>query len=273
MRFSFKKAAVVGSIAAAGVLIGASVAWAATSGHTPDANDNAADGHVSAAAPIDTSTETKFTAITPCRIVDTRSAGGALQTGVTRSFHVAGTVGFPGQGGNNGGCGIPSAATAVAATVVAVNEAGPGFLVTWPTGGVQPFASFMNYANSNLVSSGVTMTINGSVNIVAGVSNTDMVLDVSGYYIKPLFAHVAANASIIKGSRTTGALLVSGDPGQYEVDFDRDVSQCAYAVSIDPDTGYTFKVQPRSGNANGVFVRTNFGGTNTSVAFYLTVTC
>ena len=186
-------------------------------------------------------------------------------------FQVAGTSNFPAQGGTNGGCGVPTSANAVAATVVAVNETG-GFLVTWPTGSAQSNSSFMNFANTNLVSSGAEIPINTSINLLAGVSSTDVVIDIDGYYVKPMFAHVAANASILQGSRVTGNLLL--DVGQYEVDFDRDVSQCAYNVSVDPSTGFTLKVQPRSGVPDGVFVRiANLSDTNTSEPFYLTVTC
>jgi hypothetical protein len=63
----------------------------------------------------------------PCRIIDTRLAGGRLTA--VRSFRVAGTTLFAEQGGNAGGCGIP-AGPAIAAMInfVAVNAQGAGNL-------------------------------------------------------------------------------------------------------------------------------------------------
>ncbi len=48
-------------------------------------------------------------------IRDTRTAGGRLATGAVRSFHVAGSTGFAGQGSVASGCGGPTAAAAAAA--------------------------------------------------------------------------------------------------------------------------------------------------------------
>src|SRR5712692_3734912 len=43
--------------------------------------------------------------VTPCRLVDTRLAGGPIAAGFTRSFVMNGSL--TGQGGNASGCGIP----------------------------------------------------------------------------------------------------------------------------------------------------------------------
>jgi hypothetical protein len=258
------------------MLIGGSVAWAATGGLADLNSQPAAKTAVVSAAPIDTSTESKFTAITPCRIVDTRVAGGPIAAGASRGFAVSGATGFVGQGGTNGGCGVPTAATAVALTMVAVDETGVGYLRQWPAGVAMPFSSFLNYAGTDLVSTGGTATITGTanpaLNVSANIHSSNVVIDVQGYYIKPMYAHVESDGTILSGSRVTSSASLS--IGQYEVIFDRDVSGCAYNVSVDPDTGYTLKTQPRSGNANGVFVRIgNLSGTNTAIRFYLTVTC
>src|SRR4051812_43544521 len=70
---------------------------------------------VSAAArgSLDSSIESKSTPIPPCRIVDTRHAGGKLVAGAPRGFIAAGTAGFDAQGGAVNGCGVPKAATAI----------------------------------------------------------------------------------------------------------------------------------------------------------------
>ena len=75
-----------------------------------------------------------FVPLNPCRIIDTRLAGGPLFPGVPRSFVVSGSNAalFGAQGGNPSGCGIP-VGTAVAAFVnfVAASPAGAGNLRAW----------------------------------------------------------------------------------------------------------------------------------------------
>jgi len=47
-----------------------------------------------------------YTPVTPCRIIDTRLAGGAIGAGTTRSFLVTGTD-LSSQGGSGTGCNVP----------------------------------------------------------------------------------------------------------------------------------------------------------------------
>src|SRR5580693_987145 len=97
-----------------------------------------------------------FTAVAPCRLIDTRVMGGPIAAGSTRTFNVAG-VGAPGslasQGGDPNGCPIPgfkngfAQVQSVAINLVAVGPSGPGDLIAWPTDESQPNASVVNYAN------------------------------------------------------------------------------------------------------------------------------
>lgn len=262
-------AALTASVAVVGI---ATVAWAAGASTSPTPRLLVAS-NAQVARPdafIDTSTETRFTPTPPCRIADTRVAGGKLTVGTTRAFQVTGTTGFTAEGGTSAGCNVPANATAIAATVVAVDEAGPGFLIGWAKGGTQPGSSFANYANTNLVSTGVTLPINSQLDIVAGVNATDVVIDIDGYYIKPMYADVNSNGTLANGSRVTSSSAVG--TGEYEVDFDRNVSHCAYAAS--PSAGDdTIVVQP-SGTPDEVFVETAYKDTLISnTSFSLTVTC
>jgi hypothetical protein len=223
---------------------------------------------------VDTSTESKYTPITPCRIADTRVAGGIIAVGHTRSFFVTGTTGFAPQGGHSGGCGIPTAATAISATIISVNATGSGYLRAWPYGSSTPLSSLLNYTNTAVTGSG-NLAINATgarhLNVSANGHPTQVVIDVTGYFAKPLTAFVNSNATLSHGSRTTGSTLI--DTGQYEVDFDRNVSACTYAASSFLG-GDTLDVEPRSGNVNGVFIFIQTtAGTAVSHPFYLTVTC
>src|SRR5258706_3819739 len=68
----------------------------------------------------DSQADLVYTPVTPCRIIDTRLAGGPIAGGTTRSFRVTGTD-LSAQGGSATGCGIPSGpATAAVINFVAV---------------------------------------------------------------------------------------------------------------------------------------------------------
>jgi hypothetical protein len=257
------------------VSVGGSVAAVATSGSAQP--QGKAHAKAMLALPIDTSTEAKFTAIAPCRIVDTRITGGPIHTGSPRSFLAAGSSSLAAQGGNPLGCGVPSAAVAVQANVVTVGASGSGYLKIYPYGAAAPGASYMNYPNGSALANGGTITLNTAglkhFTVLAASHDTHVVIDVSGYFIKPMFAQVNSDGSLGVHSRTTGSTQITSFPGAYEVDFDRDVSGCAYNATPF-DQGYTAIVEPRSGNVDGVFVYTsNSSGTPTNEAFYLTVTC
>ncbi|HMN71704.1 MAG TPA: hypothetical protein PKA55_07525 [Rhodoblastus sp.] len=89
-----------------------------------------------------------------------------------------------------------------------------------------------------------------------------------------LAAQVSAAATINFGAGATGASKVAGRTGTYEVDFNRDVSQCFYSVSVFNGEVVATGVEPRSGNANGVFLLTEtLSGGATDAPFYLTVFC
>lgn len=138
-----------------------------------------------------------FVPVEPCRIIDTRLAGGMLAPGSQRHFEVAGTANFESQGGNAGGCDVPlGAATPLAAAVVinfiAVGPQGPGHLRAWEFGQTPPNASIINYAAvSGLnIANGVVVPIAGvssidkDLSIDASTSPTFIVADVTGYFTR-----------------------------------------------------------------------------------------
>jgi hypothetical protein len=228
--------------------------------------------------PLDTSVESKFTPITPCRIVDTRLTGARVTPGLPRDFHARGTMGFVGQGGKSGGCGVPTAATSIQVTLTSVNALGTGFLRTAPFGQPVPNATFLNYTNTLSLGTGGTVTLSPSgstkdFTLASFFKATHVVVDVTGYYIAPIWARVNAGTtpSIVAGSRFTGVTNLG--VGTTQVDFDRNIASCSYDAT--PFfTGFTIEVQPRSGDVNGVFVfTTTAAGAAAYVPFYLTVIC
>ncbi|MGH3717082.1 MAG: hypothetical protein ACRDT4_27015 [Micromonosporaceae bacterium] len=265
---------------ATAVLGGGGAAWADNGSPGPQpnpANVSTADGTVTPAAAIDTTVESKFTPISPCRIIDTRAGGGRLGV-ATRSFVAAGTTGFVAQGGNASGCGIPEAATAIQMSVVAVTASTNGYLVAYPDNVATPKATFMGYTKSyNTTGSGVVpLDTPGEFDfkITNYAASVHLVVDVQGYYIKPMWAFFDGyNGTLARGSRVVAAGRVSGSPGWYEITFDRDVSKCTYnATSY--SIGHTLEAQPRVAKPNAVWVATaNNSGAYADQSFHLTVTC
>ncbi|MDA8105303.1 MAG: hypothetical protein M0Z71_07940 [Nitrospiraceae bacterium] len=143
----------------------------------------------------DSSADLLFTPVAPCRIVDTRVAGGRIDAGTQRNFYVVGAAAnFASQGGTAGGCGIPAGATAVMINYVAVGPAGPGDLRAWPYGSTMPNSSVINYAayaGLNLanglvqpICDSTATTCTSDLTVQADVSSTHLVADVMGYYQK-----------------------------------------------------------------------------------------
>jgi len=145
----------------------------------------------------DSTSDLVFVPVQPCRIIDTRLAGGALAANVQRDFQVTGSASLAPQGGNASGCGIPQGATtplaaAVAINFIAVGPAGAGDLRAWPFGQTKPLASIINYAAvSGLnIANGVVVPIAGTsssaadLSVIADVSGTHLVADVTGYFTR-----------------------------------------------------------------------------------------
>src|SRR5947207_9629008 len=76
-----------------------------------------------------------YTPVTPCRLADTRVAGGALGANSSRDFKVFVTSGgFTAQGGDSGNCNVPANPPAAVVNIAAVNIAGVGNLIAFPAG-------------------------------------------------------------------------------------------------------------------------------------------
>jgi hypothetical protein len=113
----------------------------------------------------------------PQRVVDTRTAGGPIQTGVTRCFGMAGIAG------------IPTTATGLVVNVTAVGHTTRGWLTAFPSGQSLPATSTQNFdttqfaiANGAIVGLGNNgqLCVNvGTLNATPGSSHT--IIDVVGY--------------------------------------------------------------------------------------------
>lgn len=266
-----RKSLVVGAVVAVGAMLAGGVAYAA--GSQPARSGYAVEARTINATPlaaIDSTSETKFTSIAPCRAVDTRSAGGALASGQGRQFRVGGSSSFASQGGPSSGCGLPTNPVAVAVTITTIARSG-GYLKAWAAQAPEPATSFMNYGTAfNASTSGnVPSSSAGTITIRNFTGTTNVIVDITGYYVKPLAAQINTNGSIARQSRVTSA--TKGVTGQYTVNFDRAVSACYYSTAPFFD-GYTVRAEPRGTNGVEIFVD-NASGQHADAPFYLVVTC
>ncbi len=121
-------------------------------------------------------------AITPCRLLDTRSGSpvgdhpGPLTSGETATLGVT---------GSHGDCTIPTTSTAVVANVTIVNPAAIGYLTVFPADAPQPVSSNLNWtahqdATPNQVTVG--LSANGEINVfnAGGGGNVDVIIDLVG---------------------------------------------------------------------------------------------
>ena len=223
--------------------------------------------------------EALLTPIEPCRLADTREAGGPLVPGSSRAFRVRGGL-VTGQGGQ-AGCSIPAAARAAELTITAV-DSGSGFLRAYPGDG-SPLATFLNYTPVYNVSNTGTVALRDGDGIAAFDDDlrlraygtaTHAVVDVSGYYVGQLGGDISANGALLRGEGITSAGRIS--QGQYEVYFRHPVAACSYVASVDADSlvdGYAL-VDERDGNSSGVFVQlVSEAGSSFDGEFHLAVTC
>src|SRR5712692_2179328 len=114
---------------------------------------------------------TVYTALTPQRILDTRTNSGKLGPGGSVNLSI-------------GGIYVPANATSVVLNVTAVDESTAGFFTLYPTGGTTPNASNLNWVAGetvpNLVSVGLSPS--GDVTIFNGLGSADAVVDLEGYF-------------------------------------------------------------------------------------------
>jgi hypothetical protein len=135
------------------------------------------------------SSDLTYTPLTPCRILDTRVAGGILVADTPRTFDVDGSS-FAAQGGVNQSCGVPfGAASAVAMTITVTQPTGTSFLSAWGLG-TAPFTAVLVFTGGQTIANTtIVPVVPGAGNdfsmLVAGV-NTHVIADVVGYFAAPI---------------------------------------------------------------------------------------
>ena len=139
----------------------------------------------------DLASDTVFTPVTPCRIADTRVAGGALTAGETRSLGAWGYSNYTAYGGSSTNCGMLSVhPKAVLLNVTAVTPTGNGYATVFS--GDQsspPMAASVNYAAGAIVNNQVLTTINPGLSPdykIYSYAGSHYVVDIVGYFAAPV---------------------------------------------------------------------------------------
>lgn len=153
----------------------------------------------------DSNADLVYTPVTPCRIADTRVAGGALAANVQRTFDGF-SANFSSQGGTASNCGIPSGVAALALNLYAVNPTNLGFIKVWPANAAEPSVSTVNYqVGIAAIATGAIVPVdaaNSNRFLAKSPAVVDMIADVVGYFKAP--------SPIIANGGVTNAMLANG---------------------------------------------------------------
>jgi hypothetical protein len=119
-----------------------------------------------------------FGAVTPVRVMDTRDGLGGLKLapGEVRNLKVTGHGDVPDS----------TAVGAVSLNVTATDPTAAGFLTVWPAGLPRPLASNLNFTAGRTVANAVPVGVdeNGQISIYNSSGNTDVIVDVTGWYAR-----------------------------------------------------------------------------------------
>jgi hypothetical protein len=128
--------------------------------------------------------ELNFVPVLDCRVLDTRVDGGLLKDHA-RSFRVTGTGSLAAQGGSKAGCGIPTMATAVFATIISIDQSGSGTLRATAFGSPMTRNPILVFHRSS-VSTTVLLPLGSpasdtNITVHAYGAATQILVDVTGY--------------------------------------------------------------------------------------------
>jgi Ig-like domain CHU_C associated len=149
--------------------------WVQVTNSCGTANSNTATVTVTSGTP----TASSFFLVTPCRIIDTRTANGprggpSIGPGGVRNINVAGV------------CSIPAQAKSLALNVTVVPSSGNGWLTLFPgpASTPVPFVSTINYSTRVLANNTVVLIgSDGTINVYnSGPSTVNFLIDVNGFF-------------------------------------------------------------------------------------------
>ncbi len=114
-----------------------------------------------------------YTALTPMRLLDTRTTGQTLGAGGSLNLPVVTSAD-----------GVPSTATAVALNVTVTGTTDASYLSVYPTGGTKPYVSNLNWTMGETVPNSVIVPVgtSGDVSFYNHTGSANVVVDLEGYF-------------------------------------------------------------------------------------------
>lgn len=177
------------------------------------------NGVVAPTALGDVAADLVFVPIAPCRLFDTRLAGGAIAANTTRGFDVTAVSDYSFQGGSATNCNGAGAAGSFAAAAInftVVTPAIGGYITAFPFGGTQPLAATLNYNGGDIRGNLAIVALDqgssaNEVNVYS-TAQTHLVADIVGYFINP--AATPPQCVTVQASYTLAAsgVLNNGSP-------------------------------------------------------------
>jgi hypothetical protein len=247
-----------------------------------------------------------FTAVTPCRIYDSRfntenidgkPPNARWPVSLVQRVRIGPYPDYTPYGGQATAClgtsgagtqNPPSRIAALMGAVSTVNQLGAGYLIFWAFDAANPNPyGVAQWFQPNIVQTSFVVMPTDIINPVwsngvAGNAATHVIVDVVGYFHKPkvvMNASVSSTGTLVRGFHVVSATGPIDTAGSAEVIFDRDVSTCYYSGTLGDTTGSAFvageiSVTLRGTNSNGVYVTTrDSAGVSTARAFFVEVTC
>ena len=150
--------------------------------------------------------------LTPSRIYDSRTGGGALGTGSVRNIQVTGRGNVPASG-----------VAAAIINVTVTNTNATSYLTAFPTGYLRPNASNLNWTAGKTVANLVEVAVgnSGQVSVYNAAGNADVVFDVAGWVNQPTMTpgvdgryNPLVPARILDTRNGTGGFTSPLGPGQ-----------------------------------------------------------
>jgi WD40 repeat protein len=128
---------------------------------------------VSTARTWNVTAPTRYTAVNPRRVMDTRAGLGAPRARIVAGGRV--TLTIPG---------LPAGATAATLNVTAIGPTTTSYLTVYPAGSTRPTASNLNFVKGQTVANLIVVKVSGSrqVTFDNSAGTVDVVADLAGYY-------------------------------------------------------------------------------------------
>jgi hypothetical protein len=138
-----------------------------------------------------------FSALSPLRLLDTRSTAQTLGPGGNVNVSMAQAA-------------VPADATAVILNVTATNTTAASFFTVYPAGVQQPLASDLNWVAGKTVPNLVVVKLGGgSATIFNALGSADAIADVLGYFSPPAVGVSAKPSSIPADGSSTSAVTAT----------------------------------------------------------------